>query len=82
MCPMFVLPSLRLVGFKRVRLEAGASATVSFAVTAEQLNVVDENGDAQLFEGTHTLRVSQGSGTVFSREFTVAKTELIRKLEW
>ena len=47
-----------------------------------QLNVVDENGDAQLFEGTHTLRVSQGSGTMFSREFTVAKTELIRKLEW
>lgn len=62
-----VLPSQRLVGFKRVRLEAGASVTLSFAVTAEQLS---------------TLRVSQGSGAVFSREFTVAKTELIRKLEW
>jgi beta-glucosidase len=51
-----MLPSRKLVGFKRVSLKAGATTTVTFTVGAEQLALFDENGDTQLFAGKHTLR--------------------------
>eukprot|EP01044_Picomonas_judraskeda_P010100 COSAG03_NODE_1278_length_4415_cov_2.649444_7_plen_158_part_00 len=86
-----VLPQLKLVGFKRVSLEAGARATVSFEVTAEELALFDDNGDAKLFAGSHTLLASLGSpdaptdapaGDTMERVFVVQGTETLRKLEW
>ena len=46
---------MKLVGFRRVSLDAGAAATLRFAVTAEQLALFDDNGDTRLFAGTHSL---------------------------
>ena len=42
------VPNMRLVGYSRVRLEAGSDTTVTFSVGAEQLGLVDENGDTQV----------------------------------
>ncbi len=83
-----VLPQLKLVGFKRVSLEAGARATVSFEVTAEELALFDDNGDTKLFAGSHSLLASLGSpeaptdGDTMERVFVVQGTETLRKLEW
>ena len=86
-----VLPQLKLVGFKRVSLEAGARATVSFEVTAEELALFDDNGDTKLFAGSHSLLASLGSpdaptdapaGDTIERVFVVQGTQTLRKLEW
>ncbi len=86
-----VLPQLKLVGFKRVSLEAGARATVTFAVTAEELALFDDNGDTKLFAGSHSLLASLGSpgapddapaGDTMERVFVVQGTETLRKLQW
>jgi beta-glucosidase len=91
------VPNLKLVGYRRLSLDAGANATVTFAVTAEQLALVDGNGDTQLFKGTHRLRVTHGqppadghgqSGPAASldgpleRDFSVGATTMLRRLEW
>ena len=41
------VPNRRLVGYRRVSLGAGARSMVTFAVTAEELALVDSNGDTQ-----------------------------------
>ena len=56
------LPNRKLVGFQRVSLAAGALASLSFVVTAEELALVDGNGDTRLFAGKHSVRLSLGSG--------------------
>jgi hypothetical protein len=77
------LPTRKLVGFERVSLAAGASLKVSFAVTAEALALVDDHGDTRLFAGRHLMRLSLGSnGADVEREFAVARSELVRTLQW
>jgi beta-glucosidase len=76
------VPNRKLVDYKRVTLEAGASAELTFTVNAETLGLVDNNGDTQLFAGTHQLRVSQGSGAVLQRDFVVEQTAMLRQLKW
>jgi hypothetical protein len=80
--PTMPVPNRKLVAYRRVALEAGASAELTFNVDAEALGLVDNTGDTQLFAGTHQLRVSQGSGDMLERDFTVEKTALLRALEW
>ena len=79
------VPNRRLVGYRRVNLAAGAHTVVAFNVTAEELSLVDSNGDTQLFRGTHTLRVWHGTGPVeqsLQREFDVKQRAMLRTLEW
>ena len=79
------VPNRRLVGYRRVNLAAGAHTVLAFNVTAEELSLVDGNGDTQLFRGTHTLRVWHGTGPVeqsLQREFDVKQRAMLRTLEW
>ena len=82
--PGMPVPNRRLVGYRRVSLAAGARATVTFNVTAEELALVDGNGDTKLFAGTHRLRVWHGSGRVdtLQHDFVVKQTAMLRALEW
>eukprot|EP00750_Incisomonas_marina_P016332 INCI19095.30.p2 GENE.INCI19095.30~~INCI19095.30.p2 ORF type:complete len:431 (+),score=75.69 INCI19095.30:1469-2761(+) len=82
-----LLPQRRLVAFKRVSLQAGAAANVTFEVTAADLALVDSNGDTLLVEGHHELRVSQGDGIAahdLQRTFNVppGAGTVLRRLEW
>ena len=76
------IPQRRLVGYARLSLAAGAEGRAEFTVTPESLALVDNNGDTQLYAGTHQLRVSQGSGAELSREFEVPATAVLRTLVW
>ena len=79
------VPNRRLVGYRRISLAAGEQQVVTFNVTVEELSLVDGNGDTQLFQGTHQLRVWHGAGPVeqaLQREFHVQHTTVLRTLEW
>jgi hypothetical protein len=76
------IPTRKLVGFNRVSLEAGASATITFTATAESLALVDDNGDTQLFAGNHVVQASLGSGPSHEVGFTVKSQTMIRELIW
>ena len=81
--PTMPVPNQKLVAFKRVsNVQAGTSATVTFTVSAEELSLFDENGDTIVFEGTHQLRASIGSGCAPEQSFIVKKRETLRTLEW
>jgi beta-glucosidase len=49
------VPCWRLVGFKRIRLEPGEKRTVSFRLTAEQMTLVNEEGERVLEPGRFRL---------------------------
>ncbi len=51
------VPVRQLAGFRRIHLEPGAKATVEFALTAEQLSIVDEQGRERQEPGTFTISV-------------------------
>jgi hypothetical protein len=55
-------PSRELIGFERVTLAAGASATVKFNATAAKLSSVDEFGTRHVLPGEHELVLSRGHG--------------------
>ena len=55
-------PSRELIGFERVTLAAGASATVKFNATAAKLSSVDEFGTRHVLPGEHELVFSRGHG--------------------
>lgn len=54
------VPIKELVGFERVHVSQGAPQTVTFAVGATQLGLVDQNGNRQLVQGDHVIEVSSG----------------------
>jgi beta-glucosidase len=79
------VPNRRLVGYRRVGLAAGANTVVTFNVTAEELALVDGNGDTQLFVGRHQLRVWHGTAPIeqaLQREFDVKQRAMLRTLQW
>jgi beta-D-xylosidase 4 len=80
--PAMPVPNARLVGYRRISLDAGASADLAFTVTADDLALVDNNGDTQLFAGTHGMRVWQGNGQDLHRKFQVPNTAMLRELQW
>ena len=45
------MPRLQLQGFSRIRLAPGQKQTVPFTLTAEQLSLVDDQGQWQLEPG-------------------------------
>ena len=56
------VPLKQLVGYQRVTLAPGASATVTFNLTAQALSTVDVNGTRHVLPGTHGLIFSRGHG--------------------
>lgn len=70
------LPKRRLVAFQRAAVAAGSSGggktqVVAIALNATTaLNLVDENGDAYLYPGTHSLVVTRGSS--YAEEIVVS----------
>ena len=82
-----MLPRQKLVGFNRVSLGVGRTSTTCFTIAANELALFEDNGDAKLFAGSHTLQASLGSpsGAVddtVERVVEVEKTELLRRFEW
>jgi beta-glucosidase len=56
------LPIKRLVDFQRVSLAAGASATLTFSITAEMLRLTTADGSRRSYAGMHNLVFSRGNG--------------------
>jgi beta-glucosidase-like glycosyl hydrolase len=60
--PFAAAPLKQLVAYQRVSLAPGASQTVSFPLTAQQLSTVDARGTRHLLPGAHGLTLSRGHG--------------------
>ena len=56
------VPLQNLVGFERVRVGAGGSATVTFVVGEEQLALTNEDGDKIVAPGDHEIVFTRGAG--------------------
>ncbi len=56
------VPIKELVGFERVQVSEGVPGTATFKVGANQLGLVDQDGNRQLIKGDHTITVSNGVG--------------------
>ena len=54
-----------------LHLQAGASATLTFGVTAEMLMLVTAGGSKKSYAGTHNLVFSHGNGHVQTVPVTV-----------
>lgn len=73
-------PLFSLKSFKRIRLEPGKSTTVSFTITPEMLELIDENGEAVIEPGNFKVYVggslptdrSEALGMTRSAEATFA----------
>ena len=53
------------MGFERVTVAAGGTpALVTFTVGANQLGLVDEDGNTQLVAGKHSIEVSNGAHSI------------------
>ena len=50
-----------LKGFASVSLDPGASQTVTFSLTQDDLSYYDQHGNLRSAEGTHTLWVTSSS---------------------
>jgi len=51
-------PLSSLIDFKRVNLGANETKTVTFEITPEMLNTIQEDGSAKLLKGNYTLTIS------------------------
>ena len=63
------------MGFERVTVAAaGTPASVTFRVGANQLGLVDENGNTQLVAGKHSIEIS--NGTLFTHSLPHSHTRV------
>ncbi len=67
------IPKYSLRGFQRVALVPGESKTVSFAVTPEDLKMVDEEGESVLEPGA--FRISVGGSVPSQRSMELGAPE-------
>ena len=66
------VPAKALVGFERVRVPAGETRRVAFALDSSALELVDASGGRRLlYAGTHTLQFSRGVGPAVDIEVEV-----------
>ena len=65
------VPAKALVGFERVRVPAGETRRVAFALDSSALELVDASGGRRLYPGTHTLQFSRGVGPAVDIEVEV-----------
>lgn len=56
-----IVPRHKLIGFKRIRLQPGASRNITFTITPEMMALVNENGDSVLEPGGFTLYIGGSS---------------------
>jgi beta-D-xylosidase 4 len=56
------VPIRRLVDFQRASLQAGASTTLTFTITADSLRLVTADGSLRSYTGDHELVFSRGNG--------------------
>jgi hypothetical protein len=74
------VPLKQLVDFERVRLAAGAEATVSFSVPARRLALTNNDGDYALYAGEHSIIFSRGNGEDVEIKVNVAKDDVHKNL--
>ncbi len=55
-------PLKALVEFERVSVGVGATVQVPFVMGFDKLSVIDENGEAQMYTGSHMLVIGTGAG--------------------
>jgi beta-glucosidase len=68
-----VQPVIALRGFKRVHLEPGASATVSFEVGPEQLSILDAQMKKTVEPGTVDIQIGSSSAETASVRLTITE---------
>jgi beta-glucosidase len=68
-----VQPVIALRGFRRIHLEAGASATVSFDVGPEHLSIIDAAMKRVVEPGSVEIRVGASSAETVSAHVTVTE---------
>ena len=56
------VPAKALVAFERVRVSAGGTTRLNFALSAESLQLVNATGGRELYKGGHELIFSRGHG--------------------
>merc|ERR1712045_746845 len=56
------VPISALVNFQRATIAAGQSTAISFIVGADELNLIDENGEPRRYAGSHNIILSLGHG--------------------
>jgi len=68
-------PIYSLKGFKRVKIQPGASVNVQFTVTPEMLKVVNEKGEEILPSGNYAISIAGSVPTKRSVELGAAQTQ-------
>ena len=69
------VPIHELRGFKRIKLQPGESATVSFTLTARQMALIDNDGKCILEPGKFKVMVEAVSLTAEARPCRDANSE-------
>lgn len=64
-------PTRKLVGFERVRLDAGTSTTVSFSVGGDGVSLVDADGGRWIVEGNYTVVFTNGAREILQASLQV-----------
>ena len=76
--PSQARPVQELKGFRRVHLDPGESARVTFALAANQLAFHDANMDLTVESGTYEIRIGRSStDLIASDEFEIADSEAV-----
>jgi beta-glucosidase len=68
-CPT---PKRQLIDFERVHVAAGASTSVTFTVTAKQLELAGIDGSRAPHPGKYTLEFTNGAGTTTTANVTIS----------
>jgi hypothetical protein len=71
------VPAKALVGFERVRLEAGEQTTLRFDLQRGALELVNASGLRHLYPGSHTLLFSRGHGADVAINVTAVGRDLV-----
>lgn len=71
------VPKHRLVGFRRIALKAGESRNVSFTLRADNMNMIDDRGEAVLEPGTFRLAIGGASPGERSRALGAAEPAVV-----
>ena len=75
-------PVRKLIGFQRVRLEAGATTTVSFSADGDALSLVGADGSRWVVAGNYTLTFTNGVHESLTQDLLIHQSaaRLVRSL--
>ncbi|ANI88786.1 glycosyl hydrolase [Arachidicoccus ginsenosidimutans] len=76
----YLTPLYSLKGFQRISLKPNESKTLNFTVTPEKMQIINENGDAVIPNGTYKVYIGGSSPVARSRELgapAMAETNVV-----